>query len=72
METVINGIGFFATGSLLGAMAFFSGVMAPLSLRYAAGTRRACRALKIDTAERRQDIPCLRWRATATAPRCLV
>jgi hypothetical protein len=30
MQTVINGIGFFATGLLLGAMVFFSGVMAPL------------------------------------------
>ena len=30
METVINGMGFFATGILLGAMLFFSGVMAPL------------------------------------------
>ena len=30
METVINGIGFFATGLLLGAMVFFSGVIAPL------------------------------------------
>lgn len=30
METVINGTGIFATGILLGAMVFFSGVMAPL------------------------------------------
>jgi hypothetical protein len=30
METVINGIGFFATGLLLGTMVFFSGVIAPL------------------------------------------
>ncbi|MFZ1415600.1 MAG: DUF4149 domain-containing protein [Defluviicoccus sp.] len=30
METVINGTGIFATGILLGAMLFFSGVMAPL------------------------------------------
>jgi hypothetical protein len=30
METVINGTGVFATGILLGAMLFFSGVMAPL------------------------------------------
>jgi hypothetical protein len=30
METVIIGVGFFATSLLLGAMVFFSGVMAPL------------------------------------------
>ncbi len=30
MDSVINGAGFLATGSLLGAMLFFSGVMAPL------------------------------------------
>jgi hypothetical protein len=30
MDRVINGTGFFATGILLGAMLFFSGVMAPL------------------------------------------
>lgn len=30
MQTVINGIGFFALSLLLGAMVFFSGVMAPL------------------------------------------
>lgn len=30
METVINGTGILATGILLGAMVFFSGVMAPL------------------------------------------
>jgi hypothetical protein len=30
METVTNGVGFFATAILLGAMVFFSAVMAPL------------------------------------------
>lgn len=37
METVIHGIGFLATGLLLGAMVFFSAVMAPLIFTKLAG-----------------------------------